>query len=261
MQLSRQTMGVLFSSAVFCTFAATLRAQTTWYVDGTNCRPNNEQGTELRPFCDIRTGINNANEGDTVLVMDGVYTGVGNSLLAVPDEITLRSQNGPDATIIDCEGSYVGIEFFAPDGTLYATPFDDLCLVILDQGSGAGACVPGTEGNVLNRINALDFCPDTGVLYGSWKNAETDGAYSLVTLDLTTGLPVTSVPTVTGLDAIAFALSCSWDCGDNDGTVGIVDFLALLAQWGQVDTSCDFDGGGLGITDCLELLANWGPCP
>ena len=26
---------------------------------------------------------------------------------------------------------------------------------------------------------------------------------------------------------------CPWDCGgDNDGTVGIVDFLALLAAWG-----------------------------
>ncbi len=52
-----------------------------------------------------------------------------------------------------------------------------------------------------------------------------------------------------------------WDCADNDGQVGIVDFLALLAQWGQVGTSCDFDGGGVGINDFLKLLANWGPCP
>jgi len=54
---------------------------------------------------------------------------------------------------------------------------------------------------------------------------------------------------------------CPWDCGDEDGTVGIVDFLALLAEWGQVGTACDFDGGGVGITDFLELLATWGPCP
>ncbi len=53
---------------------------------------------------------------------------------------------------------------------------------------------------------------------------------------------------------------CPWDCGDVNGNVGIVDFLALLAQWGA-QGSCDFDGGGVGITDFLELLANWGDCP
>ena len=53
---------------------------------------------------------------------------------------------------------------------------------------------------------------------------------------------------------------CPWDCGDGDGEVGIVDFLALLAQWGA-SGPCDFDGGGnVGITDMLALLANWGPC-
>ena len=56
---------------------------------------------------------------------------------------------------------------------------------------------------------------------------------------------------------------CPWDCGDNppDGEVGIVDFLAVLAQWGMAGSSCDFDSGGVGITDFLELLAHWGPCP
>ena len=47
---------------------------------------------------------------------------------------------------------------------------------------------------------------------------------------------------------------------NGDGTVGIVDFLALLADWGNA-SACDFDGGGVGITDFLELLANWAPCP
>ncbi len=57
-------------------------------------------------------------------------------------------------------------------------------------------------------------------------------------------------------------LHCVWDCGgDNDNNVGIVDFLALLGEWDQVGTPCDFDGGGVGIVDFLELLANWGACP
>ena len=67
------------------------------------------------------------------------------------------------------------------------------------------------------------------------------------------------------LDNVVWALpdSCPWDCDSaesTDGTVGIVDFLTLLAQWGGPG-SCDFDGGGVGITDFLELLAHWGACP
>ncbi len=47
---------------------------------------------------------------------------------------------------------------------------------------------------------------------------------------------------------------------DGDGIVGIVDFLELLAAWGQVNVPADFDGGGVGITDFLALLAAWGRC-
>ena len=62
---------------------------------------------------------------------------------------------------------------------------------------------------------------------------------------------------------VVFSLEspCPWDCGDSDGEVGIVDFLALLGEWGVAGGSCDFDGGGTGITDFLALLGNWGPCP
>ncbi|MHC4900565.1 MAG: hypothetical protein ACYTGD_02785 [Planctomycetota bacterium] len=58
--------------------------------------------------------------------------------------------------------------------------------------------------------------------------------------------------------------ACPWDCGDiKDSEVNVVDFLALLAQWGQTGTSCDFGLGdpGVGINEFLELIAWWGPCP
>ncbi len=86
------------------------------------------------------------------------------------------------------------------------------------------------------------------------------------------GLPVIEslvTASVTGTDISGFQIigesattvpTCTWDCGDGDATVGIVDFLALLGQWGGAGT-CDFDGGGVGITDFLALLGNWGPCP
>ena len=63
-------------------------------------------------------------------------------------------------------------------------------------------------------------------------------------------------------NVIEFPTDCPWDCGDPaDGEVGVVDFLALLEQWGQVGAPCDFDGLGVNAADFLALLANWGPCP
>ena len=106
----------------------------------------------------------------------------------------------------------------------------------------------GTDGSILQSANygqpvdAITAIPDvTGD--GSWE-VIVGGRNGLVTC-LSGGLAVPA---------------CPLDCGDGDGTVGIVDFLALLAQWGTPGT-CDADGGGVGITDFLELLANWGPCP
>lgn len=54
---------------------------------------------------------------------------------------------------------------------------------------------------------------------------------------------------------------CTWDCGGvPDGVVSVVDFLALLGQWGQVGSSCDVDGGGVNTVDFLSMLQNWGSC-
>jgi hypothetical protein len=55
---------------------------------------------------------------------------------------------------------------------------------------------------------------------------------------------------------------CPWDCqAVPDGNVSVIDLLAMLSQWGQAGTSCDFDGGVVSVTDLLIMLANWGPCP
>ena len=51
---------------------------------------------------------------------------------------------------------------------------------------------------------------------------------------------------------------------DGDGTVGIIDFLILLASWGPCEDpcppSCPADLSGdcvVGVADLLLLLANW----
>jgi hypothetical protein len=56
--------------------------------------------------------------------------------------------------------------------------------------------------------------------------------------------------------------ACPGDCAfPPDKVVNVVDFLALIAQWGGPG-SCDLDGNGtVNVLDFLDLIAIWGPCP
>ena len=63
-------------------------------------------------YSTIQTGIDVASDGDTVLVADGTYTGINNKNLDFKSKaITVRSENGPEKSIIDCEGEGRGFYF------------------------------------------------------------------------------------------------------------------------------------------------------
>jgi len=63
-------------------------------------------------YLTIQQGINAAVDGDTVLVADGVYTGLGNKDIEYQGKaIVVKSENGPELTIIDCEEWGRGFKF------------------------------------------------------------------------------------------------------------------------------------------------------
>jgi len=60
----------------------------------------------------IQAGVDAAVDGDIVLVADGTYSGAGNhDILVDGKEITIRSENGAEHCIIDCEGDGRGFRF------------------------------------------------------------------------------------------------------------------------------------------------------
>ena len=78
--------------ALLCTYAA----GKTIYVDDDS--PSD--------FSTIQAAIDDANESDTVLVAPGNYTGEGNRDIDFKGKaITVKSEEGPQTCIIDCQGS------------------------------------------------------------------------------------------------------------------------------------------------------------
>jgi len=79
------------------------------------------RGADIRIPTDyptIQAGINAAANGDTVIVADGVYRGVGNRGIDFKSKkIKVTSLNGPEKTTIDCEGLGRGFYFHSSETT------------------------------------------------------------------------------------------------------------------------------------------------
>jgi len=64
-----------------------------------------EDGSQEHPFDSIQEAIDTAVDGNTVVVLDGTYTGTGNRDIDFWGmAITVCSRNGPENCIVDCQG-------------------------------------------------------------------------------------------------------------------------------------------------------------
>ncbi|MFC1652610.1 LamG-like jellyroll fold domain-containing protein [Planctomycetota bacterium] len=78
----------------------------TYYVDAVNGHDQNNGHNAASAFRTIQRGLDAAANGHVVVVLDGTYVGHGNKELDFAGKaITLKSQNGPQNTVIDCQGN------------------------------------------------------------------------------------------------------------------------------------------------------------
>ncbi len=149
------------------------------------------------------------------------------------------------------------------DGLVYVSNAGANNVLRYDASTGAYAgqfVSPGSGG--LSNPHSLRFGPD-GNLYVASRNNDSVKIY-----DGTTGAPLGDfvAPGTDGMDQPTGLLFVPRNPGDvdGDGSVGINDFLLLLAGWGPCPGACppscaaDFNANcTVGIGDFLILLANW----
>jgi subtilisin family serine protease len=76
-----------------------------------------ENGSIEHPFDAIQEAITVASSGDRIIVLDGTYTGTGNKNIDFGGKaVTVRSENGPEVTVIDCENLDRGFYFHSGEG-------------------------------------------------------------------------------------------------------------------------------------------------
>jgi len=92
-------------------------------------------------FNNIQAAIDDSNDGDTVMVADGIYTGDGNRDIDFNGKaITVSSENGPENCIIDCQASHGnphrGFHFHSGEGQNSILEGFTICNGYADKGGG-----------------------------------------------------------------------------------------------------------------------------
>ena len=229
----------------------------------------------------IQSGVDATllNNGDTVLVADGTYTGPGNRDIDFHGKnITVTSQNGPTKTIIDC-GGYASTDgsgnhrgFYIHSGETIVTisgftvknGFQHYTATIPHSGNGGGIFI-GINGT--STIANCTFFSDIVDQTGGGAFIESDGVNSSNTVINSTfyennatdsgGAFIASYYGKVTITACTFSSNTSQGTGNGGGAGIYTDFGP-----GAVVTNCTFIGNSAlygGGTDIQDVSPNPGP--
>ncbi len=110
-------------------------------------------------------------------------------------------------------------------------------------------------GPLWSEDNDGDGIPDDGDLSGFAGDAPCDGCQTLACDD---NCRTTANPSQTDTDNDGYGNACDCDL-NNDGQVGMADFMQFRGCWGSSEAMADFDHDGhVGMADFMILRVRWG---
>jgi len=132
----------------------------------------------------IQAAVDAASDGDTVLIADGTYSGVGNRGIqwdATAKHLVIRSENGRDHCIIDCQGE--DRAFLLNQGQDRRDVIQGLTIIRGKVfGPGGAICIRSASPRILNCVmeNNSSFCINIDSNYGGGAMAVYDSAAPLI---------------------------------------------------------------------------------
>ena len=154
----------------------------------------------------IQNAINEAQNGETIIVEDGTYTGEGNrDINFLGKIITLRSRNGPNNCVIDCEHLGSGFIFnYGEDANSVLEGFTIIKGLSIDSGGGI-LCESSspTIGNCIIRNNSPD-----GIWIDDMSNPWIAGTVKIISNNLK-GSGTLQIPSDATLEIHDSGISCN----------------------------------------------------
>lgn len=113
-------------------------------------------------FPTIQAAINDASDGDTVWVADGVYTGEGNYDIDFQGKaITVRSESGPENCIIDCQHYGRGFQFHCSEDANSVLDGFTITNGVAERFGGGIRCTASSP-TIINCIITVNSASDYG---------------------------------------------------------------------------------------------------
>lgn len=191
-------------------------------------------------YLTIGEALDAAAPGDEIVVCDGTYSGPGNKNLRIDRPIVLRSANGPERCIIDCEGE--GRAFVLTAGTL-------------DGFTIANASMPDELGGAIQGLGILSDAPITIRNCRFIGNLAREGGAISCTGDAFTILDCTFIENL--------AVGCGGGavfCDGGSPTIMSCSFIDNSAAYGgSGGRSCSYPGSG-GAVYCYYADASIVDC-
>jgi len=206
-------------------------------------------------FNNIQAAIDDSNDGDMIVVNDGVYTGPGNYEIDFRGKsIVVKSQNGPEVTIVDAQKK--GCCFIFNHGEGVDSLLDGFTIINGQRQNGAGIYIANFNWPVITncviRNNSAE--EDGGGIYIPW--------YSCAKLINCEFIENTAGKNGGGIACrrSVIAINCKFKCNSagehGGGTYDLFSWSTFLINCTLSGNSANLFGGGVYTSESDTRLTN-----